>query len=329
MTSRRQLLTSLTALVATAVVTACTAPATAGTAATRSVTHEFGATSVPAHPQRVVALDEAAAMSALAVGVRPAAVFGTWGSAVAQSVLTDQGVAILPAAIGPPPSTETILSARPDLVVFTSVGDRTTFDRLGPAVPTIALPAATRPWQETLALLGTAFDSTAQATRIAATIDARIAEARSATGTAPGTAAVLISYAGTLAMATPDSPAGQLLAATGLHPAAPPAGATPPTGGHVTLSPELLPDIDADRILVFGGGVYDAAAVLALPTFGATRAARAGRAATVVGEPWFATDPFSTFWMAADLTAIAAGTAPAAPTDAGARFRDFAAAVTR
>jgi iron complex transport system substrate-binding protein len=328
---RRLLLGSV--VLAVAAATAACAGSDPGAAAgfaeaasTRTVAHEFGVTEVPGEPRRVIALDESAALSALAVGIRPAAVFAAWGSEIGQSVLRAEGVEIIPMPVGDPPGTETVLAQRPDLVLFTSVGDPSTFGRLGPAVPTVALPSSTRPWRETLAALGSIFDRAAEASRLERALAARIAELAPPEGVRSVT--VFMSYGGTLAMAAPDSPAALLLAEAGFRPTPPPGGTAAVAGQpYATLSAELLPEIDSDVVAVFGGAVYDEAAVTGLPTFAALPAARAGRAVTVLGEGWQAGDPFSTYWILADLGALAggAGSGIGTVTDAPARFAEFRA----
>ncbi len=234
-------------------------------ASTRSVTHEFGVTEVPSEPQRVIALDESAAMSALAVGIRPAAVYTAWGSEIGQSVLRAEGVEILPMPVGDPPGTETVLAQRPDLVLFTSVGDPATFERLGPVVPTVALPSSTRPWRETLAALGEIFDRPDEAARIERALAGRVAELQPPEGARSVT--VFLSYGGTLAMAAPESTSALLMTEAGFHPTPPPGGTAAAAGqSYVTLSAVLLPEVDSDIVAVFGGAVYDEAAVTGLPT---------------------------------------------------------------
>lgn len=59
-------------LLTVAGASACSSSAESDTAsATRSVTHELGTVEVPASPQRILALDEYAGLSALALGVKP------------------------------------------------------------------------------------------------------------------------------------------------------------------------------------------------------------------------------------------------------------------
>ncbi|WP_337832020.1 ABC transporter substrate-binding protein [Pseudonocardia sp. TMWB2A] len=296
------------------------------TGTTRSVDHEFGRTEVPSAPARVVALDEAAAMSVLAVGIRPAAVYTTWGSEVAGAVLAAQRVRVVRVPVGDPPPTETVLALRPDLVVFTSVGVRTTFDRFAPVAPTVPLPSTTRPWQDTLTELGTVFERSDRAARVRAAIEARVADVRASAGGRAPTVTTLLSYSGTLATSTPASPSGLVAAAAGLRPTpVPPGGTTPPGAPYAVLSPELVGAVDADLVVVFGGGVYDAAAVTGLDTVRRLPAVRSGRTGVVLGEAWFATDPFSIWWTATDLAALlggdprGVGTAADGPT----RFTDF------
>lgn len=304
------------------------APGTTGPATTtHTVTHEFGTTEVPNAPTAVVALDEQAAMSALAVGITPSVVYTTWGYQVAQKVLADRGTRVVRAAIGGPPPTETVLAEKPDLVLFTSVGDPAPFTQLSSTIPTVPLPATTTSWRDTVTQLGVLFDRPEQATKVIAALDAQVTRAKA---TADGqSVSILMNYGGTLATSAPESLAGVLLSEAGFRTPVLPAGAAPPPGmAFVPLSPEQVPALDADVTAVFADGVYDAAAVTGLPTFAQLRSARAGRTPTVVGEMWLATDPFSAYWILGDLAAIGAA-APVGTLDDGvSRYAAFADATT-
>lgn len=108
----------------------------------RIVTDIFGPVEVPASPQRVVELDENVALSLLAVGIEPIAVFQGWGSVPAAVVLREEGIEVLPPAGGMfVPSAEQVLALEPDLLVVAGTESiRETITHLEGIAPVLHVP---------------------------------------------------------------------------------------------------------------------------------------------------------------------------------------------
>ncbi|MCW5696189.1 MAG: ABC transporter substrate-binding protein [Bauldia sp.] len=155
--------------------------------ATRSITHKFGATEVPADPQRVVSVgwDEHDMMLTFGVvsvlqrdawGEQP---YGTWPWAI-------------PALGGAQPETfsddmpfERILAMEPDLIMGTWAGiDEDTWRRLSAIAPTVAGHPGyddwATPWDERVRFIGAVFGQEEKAEAEIAAIAQRIADIRDA-----------------------------------------------------------------------------------------------------------------------------------------------------
>lgn len=267
----------------------------------RTVEHEFGTTELPATLDRIVALDEYAGLDLLSVGIVPAVVFTPWGSEIGQDLLAEAGSELIPAAptgVG----TEEILAQNPDLVVFTSIGDPTIFQQASPAVAVLPFPGVGTSWQDKLAFVGEALDRSEETDAITANLLTGLEQLQTTLGTQSLSVSVLIHNSGILASATGDSPSTPLLLAAGFD--VPEAQQAAESGlPYGPISEELLATQDADVILVFSEGVYNADAVTGAPTFGSLQ----GDVVLVNGDMWFGTHSLATFWMLSDLEAIAAG----------------------
>jgi len=303
-----------------------TPPTSDGERAGHVVDHEFGSTVVPADPSRVVAIDEYAALDLLSVGITPSVVFTTWGSEIARDVLEDAGAEIVDAALGDGVAAEAVLAEQPDLVVFTSIGDPSFYDLVAPAVATLPIPATTVPWRDKLAFLGEAFGRQERTADLTEALEARI-ETLQADAAWPATASVLMYSYGILAIPTGSAPSSQLFAELGIATPADQAAPSPIGSPYAPLSNELLADQDADLVVVFAEGVYDATAVRATPGFDDLAAGRAGDVVEVNGDMWFGTHAFAISWMLDDIATLVAhdldGVATA--SDAADRFASFQA----
>lgn len=194
-TSRRRLLTGLTAVTAALALTACsTGPASGdstGTEATDNpstdtltaadpdafpvtITHALGETTIEAEPKRVVTLGWTDQDMVLALGVIPVGATAlTWGGNDAQS--SDWFDAALEAAGGEAPvrysdadgaPVEEIAKLTPDLILATNSGiTAEEYESLSKIAPVVAYPEApwVTSWQDSLELVGEALGRSEQA----------------------------------------------------------------------------------------------------------------------------------------------------------------------
>lgn len=179
-----------------------TAPSVAPQAAfPASVDHEFGTTTVPAAPQRVVSAGYTEQDTLLALGVTPVAVtdwygdqpYATWPWAKEQ--LGSATPTVLTAKDGP--DHEKIAAQRPDLVIATNAGlDREQCDRLAAIAPTVAQPkggsAWFAPWGAQTRLIGAAIGRPDEANALVDGIEKRFADTAATHPAFAGTPAIFL-----------------------------------------------------------------------------------------------------------------------------------------
>lgn len=319
---------ALAALVLVAVSTACsTAPAAQlePTGATRIVVQPEGDVVIPAEPERMLVLDEYAALELLAIGVRPALVFATLRSPIARTVLDQERIPVQdePTFLAEP-NLETVAAAAPDVIVISGAGSLSRiFDELNAVAPTVVVPY-NRPWRDVLATTAAGFGREEAAAAVVAHVDARVAELRERVAARPLSVSVLLAWDGGIFTPTRATPVVALLEEAGIG--RPDVQRDPPAHGDPALSavsPEGIAAHDAAVVAVFSGGYYDAATVRSTPTF----APLADHAVDVDGDTWFGSHPFAISWIVDDLTALADGTNRVGTvTDAAGRWTAFSAA---
>ncbi|GAA4712719.1 ABC transporter substrate-binding protein [Pseudonocardia yuanmonensis] len=201
----------LAAVLVLAAACSSTPPATAPSAAPSaapaspafpvSVEHEFGTTTVPAAPQRVVSAGYTEQDTLLALGVTPVAVtdwygdqpYATWPWA--KDELGPATPTVLTAKDGP--DYEKIAAQRPDLIVATNAGlDRGQYDRLAAIAPTVAQPAGGSawfaPWDAQARLIGAAVGEPDEADALVDGIKKRFADTAAAHPAFRGTPAIFL-----------------------------------------------------------------------------------------------------------------------------------------
>lgn len=278
--------------------------------------------------QRIVVLDEYAALELVSIDVRPTLVFATLQSEIGQAALTAAGVPLQqePSFLSAP-DLEKVAAARPDVIVISGAGPLAAMvDKLSAVARTVVVPYS-RPWREILTETAAAFGKQDAAAALITRIGARVADLKKRVDAKPVSLSVLLGYEGALYTVGPATPIAALLAETGFG--RPAAQVDPPTPGDPTISPispERLAEHNGDVVAVLAGTYYNAAIVRGLPTFGSLGATRAGRSVDVDGGSWFGSDPFAISWLLDDLGAIVDGTGQqgiGTLADATARWKAF------
>lgn len=224
-----------------------------------TLTHQFGTTTIPRQPERVVSLGFAGVDNILALGVKPIAVrewYGDYPSAVwpwAQASLGDAKPVVLKGDL----NIEQIAALHPDLILAVSSGiTKEQYDLLSRIAPTIAPEAKYgdygTPWQVDVRTDGRALGKTAEAEAAIKRIEDRFAAIRAAHPDWQGRTAAVGFYWN-------DAPGAyrsvdnrpMLLASLGLK--APEAidSLGKPTEFYISLSPEDLTPLDADVLIWF------------------------------------------------------------------------------
>ena len=235
--------------------------------------HAFGETTLPARPERVVAIGYNDADFALALGVVPVGVreyqggFDWQNRPWARQAQAGQSPKAL---AGSTPPVEEIAALEPDLILGVySFLDKTTYETLEKIAPTIAQPtpdgtdAAT--WQEQTRITGQALGRTGRAEQVVADTEKRFADARAAHPEFAGKSLSMdfVVEGKPFNLGTDDLRA-QLFAGLGFRVPA----------ETETLSLEQQGKLDADVIAVMGRTRAEA---MADPVFAAIPAVKAGR----------------------------------------------------
>jgi iron complex transport system substrate-binding protein len=278
-----------------------------------------------ADDQVVVALDDFAALAALAVGVTPDLAFDAFGYESTRAVLADVGVATAP--YGAEVNLERVVAARPDVIVGVSLPTTAAVEEQLDAVAPTTVVDYTATWEEQLDQVAAALGREQEAAALTARLredTAALAADLEAAGLRGAVVSVLGDNQGWFAPPS-GSGVGSVLTAVGLARPAAQEAATDPTSPFVTFSPERLTDHDGDQLFLFGGGPYTTGAMEGSPLFGQLRAVQEGAVHEVSGEVWLSTSPFGVDWVLRDLRATLLEGAPAATAaDAAARYRAFA-----
>ncbi|WP_337822092.1 ABC transporter substrate-binding protein [Amycolatopsis sp. A1MSW2902] len=318
----RRLLLAIAASALMAAPTACGSGDRSAAAAAHDVKHEFGTSALPDDPQVVVALDEYSAMDLLALGIVPKVVFTGYGSAISQKILGTTGSELVKIPVGSTIKSTTVFSYHPDLVVFSSIGDRTMYNQLAPTVPTLPLTSITTKWRDRLTTIGADFRREDKAKHIVDALDRQLAAVKTGhAASTPVSIAVLMSYSGKLASLSGDAQLRSLLTDAAFDTP----GAEKRTDSnhqpYLALSPENLVDHEANVTAVLAEGVWNADAVRGQPTFARLR----GHPVDVNGDMWSGSFPFAIYWTAADLAAIERGdwAAVAKEKNANERYQQF------
>lgn len=302
----------------------CTGQATSepgGSTATdsdeREVTHALGRTTVPAQPQRVIAVDELSALAVLGLGIRPLASYASTGDRIAQQVLTEAGIELRPSGLAELPSREDLLGSDPDLIVGLGADAPigTEYDSVSEVAPTVVL-SIEGAWRDLITTTAQIFGRG----DVAAAQIARIEQLLDKAGTAAeGTVLSLLGYTSVPYTMPSHSPVSTLIADAGFE--RPPAQAEPTDSYSIPLSSEVLGDHDGDLVVIPDGQYYDAQQLVSDPvvtTF-------SGTLVHPVAETWFGVSAFAFHAIAADLVALATGAEVADEEQVVASWQDFVA----
>ncbi|MEM9653653.1 MAG: ABC transporter substrate-binding protein [Actinomycetota bacterium] len=280
---------------------------------TRVVETAFGQVEIPVDPQRVIALDEYAAMNIVAVGLEPTAIVGSpFASLVSQDILADLGVAVGGQSETSGPgffNFEAIAAAEPDVIVLTAdaaqVPDVETLMEIAPAV---VLPY-NAPWRDVVGDTGEVFGRTDEAEQVIGALQQRIDEVSDVVADNPLSLSILGEGFGILFAVGPEGVLSAVVDEVGIdRPAAQAEGEMMPGAEpFIGISPEVIGDHDADIVAVMSGAFYREEALLDVPTYQTLPAVEAGNSVIVDGDMWFGTHPFAVFWILEDLANLAAG----------------------
>ena len=281
----------------------------AGPARTRTVTDALGEQTIPADPQRILALDEHSAMAMMVVGVKPQLVYATVSSQTSAAILREAGVEIVdePEFLSAP-DLEQVVADKPDLIVMSEAGPLPqSIDAFRKIAPAVVLSYG-KGWQAALEESAEVFDAQAAGKRVKAVMDRRIGQLNQALPD-DGSLSITFGYQDTLDFPSPSAPMSLLIEELGLtRPEAEQTSTGEKTGEFIVpFSAERLDDHDATRMAILSGTYYDSALVRDQPVFATMDVAADKRAADVDGETWWGNSVFTSWWILDDVEAMFLG----------------------
>ncbi|MDQ2148242.1 iron-siderophore ABC transporter substrate-binding protein [Alcaligenaceae bacterium C4P045] len=224
----------------------------ASAANTREIVHALGRTQVPLNAARVITLFQGATDTAVSLGVTPIGVVESWTQKPVYTYLRPALEGVAQVGLETQPSLEDVISLEPDLIVASRFRNERIYSLLSRIAPTIAVEDVFS-FRDTLAMMGQALGKTAEAARVMAAWDARVAALRDALRTRfdllwPLTVSVLDFREDHVRAYLPNSFSGSVLAQLGFARTALQANATQ-TLQKIT-SREAIPFLDAQVFFV-------------------------------------------------------------------------------
>lgn len=223
-----------------------------------TVEHALGTVTIPAEPERVIALMDRDVDTLLALGVVPVAI-RSWYNFEAGA-----GPWSLPLLEGHDPvvwmgrelNYEAVAAQQPDLIVFAnSGGEQDVYDRLSQIAPTIGLPKGATPWgattEQTTMVIAEAVGRRDEGQALLDELNAYFADQKADHPEFSGhTATYLDIYPGGVSAYTEDQFVNAILTRIGFS-ATEASLAIPDDQSSVEVSAELLADFDADIVLIY------------------------------------------------------------------------------
>ncbi|GAA3248527.1 iron-siderophore ABC transporter substrate-binding protein [Pseudonocardia petroleophila] len=250
-----------------------------------TVEHALGSTTIEREPTRVVTLGPSDADAVLALGVVPVGINSRYGfergvGPWAEAALGDADPVV---TAGNELQFEAIAALRPDVIVNVgSGGDPAEHDTLSRIAPTIALPAGAAPyaprWQDATRLIAQALGRAAEGERLVAATEDHLREVAAENPSFAGrTLTYLDVLAGEAYVGGREATVVTTMRELGFVDTPYVAG-LPAEETQSALSAELLPQVDADVVLIYaidGSPEQALAANAGLANLGAVRAGRA------------------------------------------------------
>jgi iron complex transport system substrate-binding protein len=265
-------------------------------------------TTLPIDDGRViVALDEIAALTLLALEVQPDFVLTTLTSEAFAALAPTIDASTIEFSVAEP-NFEQLASLEPDIIV--GVANPNVTERLVDfeAVAPVVLAPLEATWQEQMGVLATEFDREQQARQVIERIEAeqtRLAADLLAAGLDSTSVSILTARVGTVISVNSSGATGLQLTAVGLQ--RPSAQSQPGAPGipFVPVSPEGLSEHDGDVLLVARGEIFDVSALVDSPLYASLGAVQAGSVYEVVADFWvLGGSAFAAQWVLSDLRAL-------------------------
>jgi iron complex transport system substrate-binding protein len=250
-----------------------------------TVQHSLGSTTIPQQPTRVFTLGTSDVDTVLALGVTPVGIHSRYGfeRGVGPWAEDELGSATPTVTIGRELNYEAIAAARPDLIInVISSGAREDYDKLSQIAPTIPLPAGAEAysptWQQAARLIAQSLGKQPEGDKLVTDTEDYL---RRIGNDNPTFGAKTLTYLDVMGGANyvggNATTVVALMREMGFR-NTPYVDGLPATETQHPLSAELLPQVDADVVLVYGFGAGRdelLAGNVALANLGAVREERA------------------------------------------------------
>lgn len=226
-----------------------------------TVEHSLGTTTVPQQPTRVFTLGTSDIDTVLALGVVPVGIHSRYGftRGVGPWAEDELGSATPTVSAGRELNYEAIAATQPDLILnVISGGDREEYDTLSRIAPTIPLPAGAEPysptWREAALLVAQSLGKQAEGEALVADTEEYLRRIRTDNPSFDGrTLTYMDVMGGENYVGGSATTVVALMREMGFR-NSPFVDALPATDTQHSLSGELLPQADADVVLVYGFG---------------------------------------------------------------------------
>ncbi|MGG6242424.1 ABC transporter substrate-binding protein [Nodosilinea sp. AN01ver1] len=209
--------------------------------------HAMGNAAVPSDPQRVVVLTNEATDMVLALGLTPVGAVKSWSGEPYYDYLADAMAEVPVVGDEMQPSLEQIVALQPDLILGSEVRQGQIYEQLSAIAPTVFSETIGEPWQDNLRLYGQALNRDAEAEKLLADWEARVAQLREQFAERDIQVSLVRFLPGAARVYLNDSFPGQIVQEVGLKRPASQAEA----GFAQEVSFEQIPQMDADALFYF------------------------------------------------------------------------------
>jgi len=207
----------------------------------------MGETTVPTDPERIIVLTNEATDMALALGITPVGAVRSWSGEPYYDYIADDMADVPVVGDEMQPSLERIAALKPDLIIGSQVRQEQIYGQLSAIAPTIFSDTIGETWQENLRLYGQALNREANAEKLLAAWDARVADLQEKFGDRDIQVSLVRFLPNAARIYLRDSFPGQILEEVGLD--RPPSQDQPGFAQEVSL--EQIPQMNGDVLFYF------------------------------------------------------------------------------
>lgn len=148
----------------------------------RVVKHFRGETKVPANPQRIVVLDTGELDSLVALGIKPVGAVTVFQDGEFQAYLKDKLDGVKKVGTVTQPNLEAVAALKPDLILSSELRHKALYEQLSQIAPTVFTESVGVSWKANFKVHADAVNKAAEAEKIMAAYDKRMADFKAKMG---------------------------------------------------------------------------------------------------------------------------------------------------